>query len=147
MIKVRTSAWVPGTPEDVFSFFDDPDNMLEFTPGAQRISRMERAPDGRLTYTVAMLSSRGKEFPVEVEQLVRNPPRHLTTRSQTSGFTATHARDFAPENGGTRVTSVFAAQIHRQFLGPLLELLQRDRTRLEADAIMQAVVQRFAGRQ
>ena len=147
MIKVRTSAWVPGTPEDVFSFFDDPDNMLEFTPGAQRISRLERAPDGRLTYTVAMLSSRGNDFPVEVEQLVRNPPKHLTTRSQASGFTATNARDFEPEKGGTRVTSVYAAQIHRRLFGPLLEFLQKDRTRLEADAIMHAVVQRFAARQ
>ena len=147
MIKVRTSAWVPGKAEDVFSFFDDPDNSLEFTLGAQRISRMERAPDGRLAYTVAMLSSRGKEFPVEVEQLVRIPPKHLTTRSRTPGFTAIHARDFEPENGGTRVTSVFTAQTHRGFFGPLLELLQRDRTRLEADAVMQAVVERFAARQ
>jgi len=147
MIKVRTSAWVPGTPEEVFAFFDDPDNMLEFTLGAQRIIRMERAPDGRLRYAVAMLSDYGKEFPVEVEQLVRNPPRHLTTRSHTSGFTATNARDFEPENGGTRVTSLFAGQIHRRFLRPLMEFLQRDRTRLEAEAIMQAVVERFAARQ
>jgi hypothetical protein len=131
----------------VFSFFDDPDNMLEFTLGARRISRLGRAPDGRLTYTVVMVSRTGKEFPVEVEQLERNPPKHLTTRSQTSGFTATNARDFEPENGGTRVTSVYAAQIHRRFLGPVLELLQRDRTRLEADAIMHAVVERFAARQ
>ena len=146
MINVRTSAWVPGTPEEVFSFFDDPDSMLEFTPGAQRIIRMEQAPDGRRRYTVAMLSNRGKEFPVEVEQLLRIPPTHLTTRSQTSGFTATNKRGFEPENGGTRVTSRFAAQIHRGFLGPLMEFLQRDRTRLEADAIMQAVVERFAAR-
>jgi hypothetical protein len=107
---------------------------------------MEQAPDGRRRYTVAMVSDHGKEFPVEVEQMVRNPPRHLTTRSETPEFTATNARDFEPENGGTRVTSLFAAQIHRGFLSPLLEFLQRDRTRLEADAIMQAVVERFAAR-
>jgi carbon monoxide dehydrogenase subunit G len=147
MIKVRTSVWVPAPPEEVFAFFDDPDNMLEFTPAAQRISRFERLVDGRLSYAVTMLGSNGMEFGVEVEQVERNPPKQLTTRSHASGFTSTNARDFVPENGGTRVTSLFAAQIHRGFLSPLMELLQRDRTRLEADAIMHAVVARFAARQ
>ena len=146
MIKVRTSVWVPASPEEVFAFFDDPDNLLEFMPAAQRITRFERLADGRLSYAVTMLGANRMEFSVEVEQVERNPPNHITTRSQASGFTSTNARDFVPEDDGTRVTSQFAAQIHRRFLRPLMELLQRNRTRLEGEAVMHAVVERFAAR-
>ena len=65
--------------EDVFSFFDDPSNTLEFNPHAERFEIIDQQPDGRRTYDVVMRSD-ANEWMQTVEQVLREPPTRLVTR-------------------------------------------------------------------
>lgn len=73
------SPFVRALTEDVFAFFDDPSNTLEFHPHAERFEVIDEQPNGRRTYDVWMHSDTN-EWMQTVEQVLREPPTRLVTR-------------------------------------------------------------------
>ena len=108
-MKATFSRLVRAPLDDVFAFFDNPTNTLEFNPHAEGFETVDLQPDGRRTYDVVMRSE-GKRWMQTVEQVVRYPPTRLVTRggSWTTDrrrllLTIITDRRFSIERDGTRL--------------------------------------------
>jgi uncharacterized protein YndB with AHSA1/START domain len=124
-MTIRISRLVRAPIEDVFSFFDDPSNTLEFNPHAERFDVVDRQPDGRRTYDVVMHSDTS-EWMQTVEQIVREPPTRLVTRggSWTSDrrkwlLTITTDRRFAVDGNRTRIEVTIESRLDQPLRRPL----------------------------
>jgi carbon monoxide dehydrogenase subunit G len=137
---------MPAPIEAVFEFFDDPDNVLEFNSGAERIEHLERTPDGRYVADIAMRGRRGHPYVIRSEQLVREPPHRMTIRASGSGLTSEQRREFRSDRTGTEVTLAVTLTYDRAVLGRFLEIVQRGQVRVELEAILQEIAERLANR-
>jgi hypothetical protein len=151
MTYIRVTAFMPAPMDEVFAFFDDPDNALEFNEHAERFEVVDVQPDGRRTIDVLMKAGR-KSWTLTIEQLVREPPTRLMTRGRTWTqpdryvLTATTDRHFSAEGDGTRVDVAFDARPHRPFAA-VLKWLQRDAVRRELQHQLALAAERLAARQ
>jgi len=148
MLAASASILIPAPVDDVFAFFDDLDNVLEFNPLAERITSIERLPDGRLRCDVQMRAGNGQEFTVRYEQTERQPPIRIVTKAHGPSWTAVNERRFVQEGSGTRLTVRTTVQYRRRFLGTLVAWLRGDltRTQLELDAVLMAQRERITAR-
>jgi len=124
-MATRISRFVRAPIEEVFAFFDEPSNTLDFNPHADRLEGMDQQPDGRRTYDVVMRSDT-KEWMQTVEQVVREPPTRLVTRGgswttdrQKWLLTITTDRRFSIEGEGTRVDVAIESRLDRPLRRPL----------------------------
>jgi carbon monoxide dehydrogenase subunit G len=153
--RVHVNAYVHAPIEEVFDFFDDPDNTLEFNEHAERFEVVEVRPDGRRTIDVVMQAGR-KRWMQTVEQVVRDPPTRLTTRGGTWTtqrdqliLKATTDRRFSVEGDGTRVDVAIDLRLQRPLQRPfwaVLGWLQRGAARRQFEHQMSLVAQRLAER-
>jgi uncharacterized protein YndB with AHSA1/START domain len=111
--------------EEVFAFFDDPANTLEFNPHAERFDVIDHQPDGRRTYDVVMHSDTN-DWMQTVEQVLREPPTRLVTRggSWTTDrrswlLTITTDRRFSVEGDGTRIDVTIESRLDQPLRRPL----------------------------
>jgi carbon monoxide dehydrogenase subunit G len=143
---ITASTWTPAPVEDVFEFFDDPDNVLEFNKGAMRIEHLERTPDGRYVVDIAMRGRGGLPYSIRSEQVTREPPHRMTIRASGEGLTSEQHREFRAVGAGTEVNVAVTLTYDRAVLGWFLEIVQRGQVRSELEAILQEIAERLANR-
>lgn len=141
-MKVSLSAMIEAPIDEVFAYFDDPANTLEFTSHAKSFDVVSVAPDDRRTFDVHMRSG-GLTWTQTVEQVVRERPTRLLTRGGTwttdrgrLGLLVTTDRRFSPDGYGTRLdvtVEYLLDQPRRRAFLALLNWLQRGETRLELE--------------
>jgi len=127
-MTTRISRFIRAPIEDVFSFFDDPSNTLEFSPHAERLEVIDQQPDGRRTYDVVMHSDTN-EWMQTVEQVLREPPTRLMTRGGSWTvdrrrwlLTITTDRRFSEEGDGTRIDVTIESRLDQPLRRPLQAL-------------------------
>jgi hypothetical protein len=141
-MKVSLSAVIAVPIDEVFAYFDDPRNTLEFTSHAKSFDIVTVEPDGRRTIDVHMRSG-AKTWTQTIEQVVRDPPTRLATRGWTwttdrnpVGLSVTTDRRFLPEGDGARldvtVEYVLEQPMRRPFWA-LVNRLQEGGVRLELE--------------
>jgi hypothetical protein len=120
-MAIELTRFVLASVEEVFAFFDDPANTLTFSDHAVGFHIVEAHPDGRRTFDVAMRAGRN-DWTQTIEQVIREPPARLTTRSGSWNtdrgdwlITAITDRRFSTEDEGTRVDVTIEMQVHNPF--------------------------------
>ena len=155
MTRIHLKAYVPAPIEEVFDFFDDPDNTLEFNQHAERFEVVEVQSDGRRTIDVVMKAGR-KTWMQTFEEVVREPPTRLTTQGGTwttqrdqLELSATTDRRFSVDGDGTRVDVTVDLRLQRPLQRPfwaVLGWLQRGAAQREFERQLSQVAQRLARR-
>ena len=127
-MATRISRFVRAPIDQVFSFFDDPSNTLEFNPHAERFEVVDQQPDGRRTYDIVMHSDTN-EWMQTVEQVLREPPTRLLTRGGSWAvdrdlwlLTITTDRRFSEEGDGTRIDVTIESRLDQPLRRPLQAL-------------------------
>ena len=140
--------------EDVFDFFDDQANTLEFNAHAASLEVVDIQPDGRRTFDIVMRSDT-LQWMQTVEQVIRERPTRLRTRggSWTTDrdqwlLTVTMDRWFTVEGDGT-LMDVIDSRLDRPFLRPAQAIrnrLQEGATRTEFEHQLEFIARRIEGR-
>jgi hypothetical protein len=151
-MSMRVSRYIHAPIDQVFSFFDDPANTVEFSPHAERFDVIDHQPDGRRTYDVWMRSD-ARHWMQTVEQVLREPPHRLITRggSWTSDrskwlLTITTDRHFSVEGHGTRIDATIETQLDQPLRRPLQAVsnfLQRGAAQRQAEHQLALVAKRI----
>ena len=140
-------------PSDVvFGYFDLADNTASASEHAVRVEVVDIQPDGRRTCDVVMVAG-AKQWVQSIEQVVREPPLLLTTRSwswtadrQQPLLTILTHRRFTSESDGTRVDATIDYQLDRPWRRPLwatTNWLRRGAARREFERQLSLIAQRI----
>ncbi len=155
-MSITLSRFIDAPIDEVFAFFDDPGNTLEFNQHAAGFDLIRVEDDGRRTVDIAM-SSGSKRWMQTVAQVVREPPTRLvttggtwtSTRDQTILIVTTDRR-FAVEGHGTRVDVVIDAALDASRGRPWQAVVNRLRmgaTRAEFGRQLDQIAARIEARQ
>ncbi len=154
-MTIHLSKLILAPVEDVFTFFDDQANTMEFNAHAVSLEVVDVQPDGRRTVDIAMKSD-ALEWIQTVEQVIREPPTRLLTRggSWTTErgnwiLTVTTDRRFTPEGDGTRLEITIDGRLDHPFLRPAQAIRNRLReraTRTEFEHQLEFMARRIEGR-
>jgi ligand-binding SRPBCC domain-containing protein len=106
MPSYRRSAWIDAPVEAVFAFHEEPDALERLTPPWARVEVLERSGGIRTGGRVVLMAPVGpfrKRWVAKHTEYERN---RLFADVQTEGPFRywRHRHEFAPENGGTRLT-------------------------------------------
>lgn len=155
MTRIRLHAFVPAPIDEVFAFFDDPDNTAEFNEHAASVEVVDVQPDGRRTIDVVMKAGR-KTWMQTIEQVVREPPTRLTTgggswtaRRDQPSLSITTDRCFSTDGDGTVIDVTIDYRLQQPLRRPVwavLGWLQRGQTQREFEYQLSRIVERLASR-
>lgn len=106
MIETTESVRIRRSPEDVFDYYTDVSNDMEWNPFAKRVEKTSEGPLGVGTTFFVLRKMSG---PMNVQYTGYERPRRWTLRGTGRGVRFTYEADFAPADGGTELTS------HMQF--------------------------------
>ena len=143
MKRVERQATIPATPEVLFAYLADLDNLPEWQSG---VVSAARTSDGELgvgaTATVVReLMGQRLEAPLTITEF--DPPRRLGIASEISGVRASGQLDLAPAPGdATDLT--FAMEIRGSLLTAFMEPMIAGAAGGEIDATLERLAQRFA---
>ncbi len=155
-MTVILSAIVRAPIDEVFGYFDLAENTAVASEHAVRVDVVDIQPDGRRTCDVVMVAG-ARQWMQSIEQVVREPPLLLTTRSWTWTrdreqplLTVLTDRRFSSEPGGTRIDATIDYQLDRPWRRPFLVMtnwLRRGAAQREFERQLSKIVQRIeAGR-
>jgi len=154
-MAINLSKLIRAPVEDVFAFFDDQVNTMEFNAHAVSLEVVDVQPDGRRTFDIVMRSD-ALEWMQTVEQTIRERPSRLVTRggSWTTErgdwlLTVTTDRRFTAEGGGTRIEITIESRLDHPFLRPAQAIRNRLRegaTRTEFEHQLEFMARRIEGR-
>jgi hypothetical protein len=144
------SGLIPAPIDEVFAFFDDPDNTLEFNDHAESFTLVEVQPDGRRTIDIAMRSG-SASWVQTYEQVIREPPVRLVTE----GHTWTTDRDrptlalvtdrrLSAEGDGTRLSVTVGVRTPGRPVQSVLNWIRRGAFKAELEHQLSAIAERFA---
>jgi uncharacterized protein YndB with AHSA1/START domain len=134
-MRARLVMFIAAPIEDVFAFFDDPRNSIQFVDHAksdvERWEVTEVRPDGRRVFDARMRAG-VRTWVQTIDQEVREPPTRLATRSWTWAKdrndrlqTMTTDRTFHEQNGGTRLDVGVDFRIDNPWRHPLGVVMNR----------------------
>ncbi len=154
-MTVILNAIVRAPIDDVFGYFDLVENTATASEHAIRADVVDVQPDGRRTWDVVMVAG-AKQWTQSIEQVVRERPLRLTTRSwswtrdrQQPVLTLITDRRFSSEPGGTRVDATIDYQLVRPWRHPFLATvnwLRRGSAQREFERQLSVIVQRIEAR-
>jgi carbon monoxide dehydrogenase subunit G len=129
MTKVSKSVFIPGTPEEVFTYLADFTNTAEWDPGVAEATKTSEGPVGFGSTFDLVTLFRGRRVPVSYEVTVYEPPSRVVLVGSNKNFTGTDDIGITPEGDGTRVSwnANFqikgAVRLFLPFLGGVFEKL------------------------
>ncbi len=158
-MDIHLTAHVDAPIDEVFGFFDDPANALDFNVHAVRQDVVAVQPDGRRTVDIVMRAG-AKEWMQTIEQVVRQPPSKLvtlggswTTDRDHRLLTITTDRRFSTDGDGTRVEWRIESRLEHPWRRPLQVVVNwfaRNATQRvfegQIDALARRIEERHAGR-
>jgi ligand-binding SRPBCC domain-containing protein len=155
MTRIHLRAVVPAPIDEVFAFFDDPDNTAEFNEHAESIKLVEVQADGRRTVDVVMKAGQ-KTWMQTVKQVVRERPTRLVTRggswtTDRNQFSLSIMTDrrFQADGDDTAIDVTIEYEMQHSLRRPvwaILGWLQRGAAQREFEYQLTLMVQRLASR-
>jgi len=116
MITFEKSGVVDAPVEQVFAYLNDPTRQPEYMPGVDEVTRIQRLPDGRYTYT-EVNKFLGLRFEIECEQTEVIPNERIVETMHGGGLDGVMSLRLEPLEGGkTRVILATKTTMHA---GPL----------------------------
>jgi uncharacterized protein YndB with AHSA1/START domain len=117
--RIEKTITINAPVEKVFDYVDDPTNLPEIWPSLIDVMDVERLPAGgtkfRWRYKMAGVRTEGT---TEAVEYVAN--QRIVSKSE-GGISSTITWDFAPEDGGTKVTNAVDYAVHVPVLRKLAE--------------------------
>lgn len=151
-MTVHLSAIIHAPIDVVFEYFDLAENTASASEHAVRVDVVDTQPDGRRTCDVVMAAG-ARQWVQSIEQVVREPPLRLTTRSwswtwdrQQPLLTLLTDRRFTSEPDGTRVDATIDYHLDRPWRRPLWAMtnwLRQGAARREFEGQLSLIAQRI----
>ena len=138
-MRVEQSVVIDRSPEEVFDYVANPENLPEWSGLALEVRKETQGPlaqEGARFTTVAKFLGRRFETPFEV--IVHEPPRRHTDRSTGGPFPQEYTHIFEEVEGGrTRLTQVSEGEPGGFFrlAGPLLEMAGERQFRADLETL------------
>ena len=144
MQRVERIARIGASPEAVFSYLADLDNLAEWQSG---VTSARRTSDGEIgvgatAHITRELMGQRLDAPLTVTE--HDPPRHLAIGSEVSGVKALATLDLAPVDGEEATDVVFAMEIRGSMLTAFMEPMIASAAGGDIDASLERLRQRFA---
>lgn len=118
MAGFKLETHIARTPDEVFAFTANLENLPQWLPN---IKQIEKLTDGPIRPGTVFRETRqfGKRMAqADIEVLIHEPPLRHSARGRFPGGEAVYHYTFTPEEGGTRVEMV--AEVTGKWLGVLL---------------------------
>ncbi len=144
MQRVERSVRIPASPDELFAYLADLDNVADWQTGVTRAQRTSDGPMGvGTTATVSRdLMGQRLEVPLTVNEF--EPPRRLGIGSVVSGVKAQAVLDLAPADGGGATDLAFAMEIRASGLTSFMEPMIASAARSDIDASLERIRARFS---
>ena len=144
MQRVEGSARIPASPDEVFAYLADLDNVAEWQGGVTAAHRTSQGPMGvgsTATVTRQLMGQR-LDAPLTVNEF--DPPRRLGIGSEVSGVKAQAVLALAPAEEGRETDLAFSMEIRGSGLTSFMEPMIASAARGDIEASLERVRARFA---
>ena len=144
MQRVERTVRIPTSPEALFAYLADLDNVAEWQTGVTRAQRTSDGPMG-VGSTAAVsreLMGQRLEAPLTVNEF--EPPRRLGIGSTVSGVKAQAVLDLSPADGGTATDLAFSMEIRGSGLTSFMEPMIASAARGDIDASLDRIRAKFS---
>lgn len=144
MQRVERTARIAASPEELFAYLADLDNVAEWQTGVTSARRTSEGPmaAGATALVTRELMGQRLEAPLTVNEF--DAPRRLGIGSQVSGVRAQAILDFNAADGGTATDLAFAMEIRGSGLTAFLEPMIASAARGDIDASLERIRTKFA---
>jgi uncharacterized protein YndB with AHSA1/START domain len=145
MQRVEGRTRLAASPEEVFTYVSDLDNLAEWQGGVTAAHRTSDGPmrtGATAEVTRAMMNQR-IVAPLLVTEY--DPPRRLAIASKVSGVEADATLDLTPADDGATTDLAFAMEIRGSGLTSFMEPMIAGAARGDIEASLERLRARFAG--
>ena len=144
MQRVERSAHIGASPEAVFAYLADLDNLAEWQSG---VTSARRTSDGAIGVGATAHITRellGQRLDAPLTVTEHDPPRRLAIGSEVSGIKALATLDLAAVDGEESTDLTFAMEIRGSMLTAFMEPMIASAAGGDIDASLEWLRQRFA---
>lgn len=144
MKRVERSARIAASPDVLFEFVADIDNIGEWQTGVERIERLTPGPiaAGSRARLVRTVMGQRIEAPLTIAEY--DPPRRLAIESAMSGVKARGVLDLEPVDAGRATDLRFTMEIRGSLITSFLEPMVANAAGADVDASLERLRGRFA---
>jgi ligand-binding SRPBCC domain-containing protein len=134
MAKSGKTIAINAPVEKVFSYIDEPTNLLEIWPSIVEVKDVQRLPNGgtKFRFVYKLL---GMRFEGTSEDIERVANQHVVTKTK-GGIESTQTWTFQPEAGGTKLTWQMEYTMPIPALGKLAEALAIEMNERELELVL-----------
>jgi carbon monoxide dehydrogenase subunit G len=118
MKAVTASAVVPATPDEVFAFVADLENLPRWQTGIVSAELTTPGPIGAGSRAHVVRELLGQRLAVDLALVDHQPGRRLELTSATSGIGVRAILELAPEDGATRLAFTMEIKAQNVFMIP-----------------------------
>ncbi|HEX6129253.1 MAG TPA: SRPBCC family protein [Candidatus Limnocylindria bacterium] len=119
MKTVTASAVVPATPDEVFAFVADLENLPRWQTGIVSAELTTPGPIGAGSRAHVVRELLGQRLAVDLALVDHQPGRRLELTSATSGIGVRAILELAPEDGATRLAFTMEIKAQNMFMTPV----------------------------
>jgi carbon monoxide dehydrogenase subunit G len=143
--RVERTARIGATPEALFEFVADIDNIGEWQTGVERVEKLTPGPmaAGSRARIVRTVMGQRVEAPLTIAEF--EPPRRLAIESTVSGVKARGVLDLEPADDGAATDVRFAMEIRGSLITSFLEPMIANAAAADVDASLDRLRARFEG--
>ena len=145
MQRVERTVQIPASPDTLFAYLADLDNVAEWQTGVTQARRTSDGPMALGTTATVTRELMGKRLDVPLTVNEFEPPRRLGIGSVVSGVKAQVLLDLAPADGGAATDLGFAMEIRGSGLTSFMEPMIASAAKGDIDASLEKIRARFAG--
>lgn len=141
--KFEKSTFINAPVKDVFSYMSEPGNLPEIWPSLIEIRNVQPLPNGGYCYEwVYKMAGLRFDGQAEWTEFVKN--KRIVDKSK-SGISGTFVWNYAPENGGTRVSVQVEYALPGAVLSKLAEPVLDKMNEREAETLLANLKARMEG--
>lgn len=134
MVKLQKSITINAPVEKVFAYMSDPNNLPEIWPSMIEVKDVRPAATGGYNFGWVYKMA-GMRFDGESETTEEVPNQRTVTKG-TKGIESLFVWEYAPENGGTKLTVEIEYNVPVPLLGKLAEAFIIKQNEHEADTLL-----------
>lgn len=120
MVKIQKTITIYAPVEKVFSYLEDPINLLEIWPSLMEIKDVQRLPNGVGSNWHWVYKMAGMRFEGNCEVAEYIPNRRIVMKTK-GGIESTQTATLQPDSGGTKVIDEVEYTVPIPLLGKLIE--------------------------
>ena len=115
MVRVEHEVFVERSPDEVFAYISEPENVPEWQSGVIELRRESEEPMGPGARWTEVRTFLGRRFESTVETTVYEPGKEFSLRVVSGPFPFQVRHLFEPADAGTRITVVGEGEAGRLF--------------------------------